>query len=125
MTVIVAFILHCKNTLHLNNRQNEKVTFSLTNLCFLSQFYSELHSHREKSNVAGSITFTVHSSINPYTLFIRDIIRVCTPCNFFRLDYAFLEGEMDEPSLKKLREVHSRLNLKKLFGNGNIDHSSL
>ena len=40
---------------------------------------------------------------------IFTIIPVRTSRNFFRLGSAFLEGEMAEPSLKKLREVRTQL----------------
>ena len=36
-------------------------------------------------------------------------IPVRTSRNFFRLGSAFLEGEMAEPSLKKLREVQTQM----------------
>ena len=38
---------------------------------------------------------------------------VRTSCNFFRLGSAFLEGEMTEPSLKKLREVRTQFMVTK------------
>ena len=43
---------------------------------------------------------------------VPKIIPVRTSCNFFRLDSAFLEGEIAEASLKKLREVRTQLVVK-------------
>ena len=43
---------------------------------------------------------------------VLKIIPVRTCCNFFRLSSAFLEGEIADPSLKKLREVRTQLLLE-------------